>query len=104
MAMTPTTRARARLLERHPGTRRYAATTRWVLYLVVSCLVTISLWTAAVLSDSVDDLGRDLGVFRLFLLLAGLGWICAVRASEPERAAVEVFRSSENRNLEVVRT
>jgi hypothetical protein len=59
------------------GTRRYAMALRWILYLAVGGIVTIYLWTPAILRDSVDNLNieRDFRSVQSFLLLAALALI-----------------------------
>ena len=104
MTMTLTTRGGNKLQGRHPRARPWAANPRWILYLVVGALVIIYLWTLAAISDSVSNLELGFRVFRWFLLLAGLGWVYAIRAYDSRRPAVEAVRSRDNRNVKAVRS
>jgi hypothetical protein len=57
--------------------RKYAMAPGWILYLAVSCLVIICLWTPAALRDSVSRLSgeRDFRLIRSFPFLAILALI-----------------------------
>ena len=96
MAMTLTIR---RLTSRRRRARACARpplimALHWVLYLAVSSLVTIWLWTPAALRGSVSTLEWS--------FLAALGWMYAMTYGAG-RAPAEFARSGENRNVKAVR-
>jgi hypothetical protein len=99
MATMLTTRVRDGRLERHAAIRQYAGGQPWMLYLVVGCLVTISLWTPGTLRDTVGGLGR----YACFGFAALLGALASVQANYGGFSAATVARSSYNRHLKAVR-
>ena len=104
MTMALATRVGNRLQGRYPRARPYGGNPHWILYLVVSSLVTIYLWTLAAISDSVSGLEPGFRVFRWFVLLAVPGWLYAIRAFDSGRPAVQAARSRDNRDLKAVGT
>ena len=98
MATTLTTRARDGRLERHAAIRQ-SGVQPWILYLVVGCLVTISLWTPGTLRDTVGGLGR----YACFGSAALLGALASVQANYGGFSAATAARSSYNRRLKAVR-
>lgn len=97
MAMTLTIRMMTSRVGRAPACAREPLFMGfdWILYLAVSSLVTICLWTPAALRGSVSSLEWS--------FLAVLGWMYAMTYGRG-RAPAEVARSGEGRNVKAVRT
>lgn len=96
MAMTLTIRRMTSRVRRAEACARQPLimSLHWVLYLAVSSLVTICLWTPAALRGSVSSLEWS--------LLAALGWMYAITYGAG-RAPAGFAPSGENRNVEAVR-
>ena len=97
MAMTLTIRVMRSRVGRAPACAREPLITGfdWILYLAVSSLVTICLWTPAALRGSVSSLEWS--------LLAVLGSMYAMTYGRG-RAPAEVVRSGEGPNVKAVRS
>jgi len=74
---TPLTTRSGGVSAKYPVARKYAAALRWIVYLAVSCVVTICLWTPEALSDRLSNLRLEWApsLAPSFVLLATLAMI-----------------------------
>jgi len=99
MATEPTRRmVAAGLSARHPGALP------WILYLVVSCLVTIYFWTPAALRDIVASLDWRVWEMPLSGLVCMLVGLHAMWAGGAVFGAPAAIRAGDSRDVKAVRT
>jgi len=95
MATEPTTRVTA---AGHRGALR------WILYLVVSCLVTIYFWTPAALRDIVANLDWREWETPLSSLVCMLAVLYAMSAGNAVSRVPAAIRGGDTRDMKAVRT